>query len=136
MKTVILALLLLGLGQVSSAKEGPEKTFLILFNETELKRIQSSPAKVELNFLKTFETKAYGGNSERALMVTVPFADWTVCEMGSMVVKITDSKEVPLEDIAFRIIDMDECQENFKALLSKTDDQKQKKKIATIKLTL
>ncbi|MFO7822737.1 MAG: hypothetical protein R6V72_02275 [Cyclobacterium sp.] len=136
MKTVILALLLLGLGQVSSAKDSPEKTFLIIFNEAELKRIQSSPAKVELNFLKTFETKAYGGNSERALMVTVPFADWTVCEMGSMVVKITDSKEVPLEDIAFRIIDMDECQENFKALLSKTEDQKQKKKIATIKLTL
>ncbi|WP_439481550.1 hypothetical protein [Cyclobacterium plantarum] len=136
MKTVILALTLIAFSQVSFAKEGPEKTFLILFNEAELKRIQSSPAKVELNFLSAFETKAYGGNSERALMVTVPFADWTVCEMGNILVKITEDKEVPLDNIAFRIIDLNECQENFKALLSDSEDQKQRKKIATIKLTL
>lgn len=136
MKTVALALILIAFGQVSMAKEGPQKTFLIIFNETELKRIQSSPAKVELNFLSVFETKAYGGNSERALMVTVPFADWTVCEMGSTLVKIAENKEVPLDNIAFRIIDLDECQENFKALLSDSEDQKQRKKIATIKLTL
>ncbi|WP_073098059.1 hypothetical protein [Cyclobacterium lianum] len=136
MRKAIFAIFLLGLTSSLLAKESPEKTFLIIFDETELKNLKSSPAKVELNFLNTFETKTYAGNSERALLVTVPFADWTACEMGSMLIEISPDREVPLEHIAFRIIDLQECQDNFKTLLSNTEEGKSKKKVATIKLSL
>jgi hypothetical protein len=137
MKKVIYILLsFVCFAQVSLAKEGPQKTFLILFDRQELAQYQSSAAKMELSFMDTFKTRTYTGNSEHALIVTVPFSNWTVCEMGNSLVQISGDKEVPLESIAFRIIDMNECQENFQTLLSDSEEQASGKKVATIKLSL
>jgi len=136
MKQVIFILLFLGSVHVSLAKEGPQKTFLILFDQSELAVYQSSAAKMELSFMDSFKTRTYTGNSEHALIVTVPFSDWTVCEMGSSLVRISEGQEVPLESVAFRIIDMNECQENFQSLLSESEEPSSAKKAATIKLTL
>ncbi|WP_162418027.1 hypothetical protein [Cyclobacterium roseum] len=136
MKQLIYTLLFVCLTHLSIAKEGPQKTFLIIFDEAELELYQSSAQKMELSFLDAFKTKVYVGNSEHALFVTVPFSDWTVCEMGKSLVRLSDKSEIPLESIAFRIIDMNECQENFQALLSESKDQGSQKKVATIKLSL
>ncbi|WP_162340068.1 hypothetical protein [Cyclobacterium salsum] len=136
MKQLIYTLLFVCLTHLSTAKEGPQKTFLIIFDEAELELYQSSAQKMELSFLDAFKTKVYVGNSEHALFVTVPFSDWTVCEMGKSLVRLSDKSEIPLESIAFRIIDMNECQENFQALLSESKDQGSQKKVATIKLSL
>jgi hypothetical protein len=102
----------------SIAKEKPDKTFLIIFNEDELAYHQANADFMKVNFSDIFDTKLYSGNSETALIVTVPFAEWTVCEMGSALVKVSAGRELPLNEIAFRIIDIDESQENFELLLS------------------
>jgi len=104
----------------SKGKEG--KTFMVLFNKNELKEIQSSQEYIELNFFNKFPTKSYSGNSEAALLITVPFSDMTECGLGEMLVQVNPSTWVPLQDIAFRIIDLEECKENYHALLSKKED--------------
>ncbi|MDN3689300.1 hypothetical protein [Cyclobacterium jeungdonense] len=136
MKQLVYSILFVCLTHLSTAKEGPNKTFLIIFDENELELYQSSAKKMELSFLDAFKTKVYVGNSEHALFVTVPFSDWTVCEMGKSLVRLSDKSEIPLELVAFRIIDMNECQENFQALLSESNEQGSQKKVATIKLSL
>lgn len=128
MKELIYSIIFVCLVQVTLAKEGPQKTFLIIFDENELELYQSSAEKMELNFLDAFKTRVYVGNSEHALFVTVPFSDWTVCEMGKSLVRLSDKNEVALESIAFRIIDLNECQENFQALLSESKEQEKQKK--------
>jgi hypothetical protein len=118
MKKVFLFFIACVLTVLSIAKEGPDKTFLIIFNEDELAYHQANADFMQINFSDVFETKLYSGNSETALIVTVPFAEWTVCEMGSALIKVSKNRELPLSEIAFRIIDLDESQENFKSLLS------------------
>lgn len=136
MKRLAYTLLFVCITHFSIAKEGPNKTFLIIFDENELELYQSSAKQMELSFLDAFETRVYMGNSEHAIFVTVPFSDWTVCEMGESLVQISGKSDIPLESVAFRIIDMNECQENFRALLSESSEQGTQKRVATIKLTL
>jgi len=136
MKKVFLVFTACILAFLSIAKERSDKTFLIIFDKDELAYHQANPNIMELNFSSAFETKLYLGNSETALMVTVPFADWTVCEMGKAIVKVSNSKELPLEQVAFRIIDLDASQINFKSLLSDSLEQTTKVKSPLIKLSL
>lgn len=116
---------------LSFAKERTDKTFLIIFDKDELAYHQANPSIMELNFSSTFHTKLYSGNSETALLVTVPFADWTVCEMGKAIVKVSVSKELALEEVAFRIIDLDVSRKNFKSLLSDSSGQNNQGKNST-----
>jgi hypothetical protein len=118
MKKIFLVFITCIFAILSIAKEKPDKTFLIIFNEDELAYHQANADFMLINFSDVFDTKLYSGNSETALIVTVPFAEWTVCEMGSALIKVSKDRELPLSEIAFRIIDLDESQENFKSLLS------------------
>ncbi|GEO20816.1 hypothetical protein [Cyclobacterium qasimii] len=136
MKKVLLVLTACILTFLSTAKERSDKTFLIIFDKDELAYHQANPSIMEVNFSNAFDTKLYLGNSETALLVTVPFADWTVCEMGQAIVKVSKSKELPLEQVAFRIIDIDASQQNFKSLLSESPDQNTKAKSPLVKLNL
>ncbi|AKP52501.1 hypothetical protein [Cyclobacterium amurskyense] len=131
MKKVILVLTACILTVLSFAKERTDKTFLIIFDKDELAYHQANPSIMELNFSSTFHTKLYSGNSETALLVTVPFADWTVCEMGKAIVKVSVSKELALEEVAFRIIDLDVSRKNFKSLLSDSSGQNNQGKNST-----
>tara|TARA_R110002096_G_scaffold3698_4_gene18268 strand:- start:2284 stop:2682 length:399 start_codon:yes stop_codon:yes gene_type:complete len=131
MKKVILVLTACILTVLSFAKERTDKTFLIIFDKDELAYHQANPSIMELNFSSSFHTKLYSGNSETALLVTVPFADWTVCEMGKAIVKVSVSKELALEEVAFRIIDLDVSRKNFKSLLSDSSGQNNQGKNST-----
>ena len=131
MKKVILVLTACILTVLSFAKERTDKTFLIIFDKDELAYHQANPSIMELNFSSTFHTKLYSGNSETVLLVTVPFADWTVCEMGKAIVKVSVSKELALEEVAFRIIDLDVSRKNFKSLLSDSSGQNNQGKNST-----
>ncbi|MFC4872792.1 hypothetical protein [Negadavirga shengliensis] len=137
MRRALVSIMILLFSFFSFAKEKKEKTFLIIFHSEELKQYNSSAAHVELSFLDSFETRSYSGNSETALLITVPFIDWSICEMGNALVIVGDDRLVPLSEVAFRIIDLEESQENFRALLSSTEDQKSKKRVSnTIRLSL
>lgn len=139
MKKTVITILVLFFSFHSFSKEKNEKVFLIIFNQEELQELNSSAAHIELNFLDKFQTRSYSGNSDAALLITVPFSDWTVCEMGKALVEIgKDDRLVPLENVAFRIIDMAECSENFQALVSLLNAEKNnnKKRNSTFKVSL
>jgi len=113
----------------SFGKEKTEKTFLVLFQKEELKKFNSSPAKIELNFLDKFDTRAYSGNSDASLLITVPFVHWDICDMGKALVIVGHNKLVRLDEVAFRIIDLDQTKDEFQHMLSATPaDTKQEKK--------
>lgn len=136
MKKLLLVLFISCFSLMADAKEKGDKTFLIIFDKEELKLAKSSAPHIELNFLDTFDTRSYTGNSESAILVTVPFTDWNTCDMGNALVILGDDRLVNLEEIAFRIIDIDASQDNFNTLLSISEQGKSNKKGNTIKLSL
>ena len=132
MKAVALTLFLTVLFATESfSNERRDKTFLVLFNKAELKEVGSSTAFIELNFLSKFHTKSYSGNSDAALLITIRDQDMNECDMGEMLVQVNQSTWLPLNEIAFRIIDLEESQENYKALLllNETRDRKGKQMV-------
>lgn len=129
--TLFIFLLSFSLEAIPKGKE--EKTFLILFNKSELKTIESSTEYIELNFLEKFHTRSYSGNSEAALLITIPNGEMDECQIGETLVQVNRSTWVPLEEIAFRIIDLNESKENYHAMLSVKDDKK-KKQLVRLKL--
>lgn len=136
MKKLFLVLIAFIITVFSIAKEKPDKTFLIIFNQDELSYHEANADFIEINFSDVFDTKLYSGNSETALIVTVPFTEWTVCEMGSTLIRVSKNRELPLNEIAFRIIDLDESQENFNSLLTGTEEKTASAKGNLIKLNL
>jgi hypothetical protein len=56
--------------------------------------------------------------------------------MGSALIKVSKDRELPLNEIAFRIIDLDESQENFKSLLSGPVEKRASAKGNLIKLNM
>ena len=123
MKYLILSAFLLLCCSDAFAKANETKTFLVLFDKNELKEIQSSPEYIELNFFDKFTTKSYSGNSEAALLITIPVSGMTECEIGELLVQVNPHTWLPLQEIAFRIIDLDHSQEQYEAFLSNQDDR-------------
>ncbi len=128
MKQIMLIVFLSCFSVFSFGKEKTEKTFLILFQKEELRKFNSSPAKIELSFLDKFDTRAYTGNSDASLIITVPFTDWDVCDMGKALVIVGDDRVLRLDEVAFRIIDFDQTKEEFQYLLSETSSESKNEK--------
>jgi hypothetical protein len=132
MKKIVLIFLLSCFSVFSFGKEKTDKTFLVLFQKDELKKFNSNPTKIEINFLDRFDTRAYTGNSDASLLITVPFLEWDECDMGKAWVIVGDNKLVRLDEVAFRIIDLDQTKEEFRNLLSATpSEMKSDKKKST-----
>lgn len=136
MKYLIIFSFLLTLSFESISKEKDEITFLVLFNIGELNKIETTTNYIELNFFEKFQTKSYSGNSDAALLITVPNGDMNECQMGEMLVQVNNSTWIPLHEIAFRIIDLNESQQNYEALLTMKEsaDSKTKNNIVRLKL--
>lgn len=116
----------------SFGNQKTEKTFLVLFHEDELKKFNISPAKIKLNFLDKFDTRAYSGNSEASLLITVPHMDWDNCDMGKVLVIVGKDRVLRLEEVAFRIVDLDKTKEDYQYLLSSSfGESKGEKKKST-----
>ena len=109
-------LFLLSLDTFSKDKE--EQVFLVLFNKGELSKIETSTDFIELNFYNKFQTRSYSGNSDAALLITIPNGNLDECQMGQIMVQVNNTTWVPLEEIAFRIIDIGESNQNYQALLT------------------
>lgn len=110
------------------SKEKKGKTFLVLFNKTELKELQSSPEYIELSFLNKFHTRSYSGNSEAALLVTLPDTKTTECDIGEMRVQVNPTTWLPLQEIAYRIIDLEENKDHYMGLLVEKSGEAQKRR--------
>jgi len=114
----------------SSVYAGPpeDKTFLIIFDKEELKHYKSSPEYIELTFNKIFNTRTYSGNSEAALVLTIPNCDMEPCDIGQMLVQVNRHTSIKLEEIAFRIVDLNETKSNYKNILANLETKPVKKK--------
>jgi len=114
----------------SSAFAGPpeDKTFLILFDKEELKHFKSSPEYISLTFNKIFVTRTYSGNSEAVLLLTIANSDLESCDIGQMLVQVNRNTSLKLEDIAFRIVDLNETKTNYKNILASIEAKPAKKK--------
>jgi|SRR5690606_1495535 hypothetical protein len=100
------------------SKEKPGKTFMILFNKAELKEAQSSPEYIELSLMDRYQTRTYSGHSEAALLVTFPNNMLTECEIGEILVQINPMTKLSLQEIAYRIIDLEENKANYNNLVA------------------
>lgn len=122
MKYGVLTVFLLFISSLSSfSNKKNEKTFLILFDKTELKEAQSSPEYIGRSFLDRFHTRTYSGNSDAALLVTIPDTQMTECEIGEMKVQVNASTWLLLHEIAYRIIDLQENKEHYSSLIAKSN---------------
>lgn len=117
--TLLTFLFLVSLNGYPKEKNGT--TFLVLFNKVELKEVNSSPEYIELNFLDKFRTRSYSGNSEAALLITLSSDAMNKCDLGEMRVQVNPTTWLALQDIAYRIIDLNESKEDYRSLLEGPD---------------
>ena len=120
MKYGILLAFLLLISVDSFPKEKEGKTFLILFNKTELKEAQSSPEYIERSLMDECQTRTYSGYSEAALLVTFPDNGMTECEIGEIRVQVNPSTWLSLHEIAYRIIDLEENKDRYRNLVAQS----------------
>jgi len=128
MKTLITTILLITLFSSVFASPPEDKTFLILFDREELKSLKSSPEYIELTFNKIFSTKTYSGNSEAAMLITITNCEMDPCDVGQMLVQVNRNTSIKLQEIAVRIVDMNESKANYKSILANMEAKPVKKK--------
>jgi hypothetical protein len=131
MKLLLTAILSFTILSSVFSKETEDRTFLIIFDRDELKELKSSPEYIELTFHKIFNTKTYSGNSEAVLLMTIPNCEMDPCEVGQLLVQVNKNTTLQLQDVAFRIVDLNESKSTYKTLLasfeSKNSNNKKKR---------
>ena len=128
MKAIVTTLFILTLFSSAFAKAPEDKTFLILLDKDELRDLKSSPEYIELSFHKIFTTKSYSGNSEYAIIMTIPNCNMNTVDIGQLLVQVNGDTTKKLEDVALRIVDLDESKSNYRAILANLDSKSNKKK--------
>lgn len=128
MKTVIFFFLVLFYSNFGFAKDPEPKTFLVLFKSKELKEHKISLKQIESQFSSAFKTKSYDGNSELALMIEIPSCDFDECFLGEFLVDLQGNAKIQLQNIAFRLFDLTENQDQFAAFLNVYEENQVAKK--------
>lgn len=136
MKYLMLFSFLLLFSLDTFSKDKGEQVFLVLFNKGELSKIETSTDFIEINFYNKFQTRSYSGNSDAALLITIPNGNMDECQMGQIMVQINNTTWIPLEEIAFRIIDIGESSQNYQKLLTGNEDGNIKNKSTIVRLKL
>ena len=90
------------------AKDPESRTFLVLFKSKELKESKTNIQGIEAQFSSFFTTKYYSGNSELALLITIPIKEIDECFLGEFIIDLNDGSRVQLQQIAFRLFDLTE----------------------------
>ncbi|WP_291784085.1 hypothetical protein [Cecembia sp.] len=124
MKKSLFIILFLFVYTLGFANNPGEKTFLVLFDKSELKNHKTSTDYIEMSLMNIFKTKAYTGNSDAAILVKVPYDNLDECQLGYIFVRLNNKTVVPLQDIALKIIDLDQSKNTFNYLLSSLDEEK------------
>ncbi|MCL6258301.1 hypothetical protein M3O96_04330 [Aquiflexum sp. TKW24L] len=106
------------------------KTFLLIFDKSELKANKTSTDYIELSLLNLFSTKAFNGNSDAAILVKIPYHGIDKCQLGDLVVRVNSTKVTTLSEIAVQIIDLDESKSTYSTLLASYEDRMLKTKKA------
>lgn len=113
------------------AKDPETKTFLVLFKSKELKEIKTSLREIESQFSSFFNTKYFSGNSELALIIEIPACEFDECFLGEFLVNLENGKTVQLQQIAFRLFDLNENKSLHQQYLTMYEESLIAKKKAT-----
>ncbi|MCH7409320.1 hypothetical protein MM239_07945 [Belliella sp. DSM 111904] len=105
-----------------------ERTFLVIFDNTELKKNKTSPEYIELSLMNVFNTKSFSGNSDAAILIKTNQAQIDKCVLGDFIIRFNQNHISTLDEIAFQIIDLDECKEIYHALLADFEEKSLKNK--------
>jgi hypothetical protein len=112
------------------AKEPESKTFLVLFNEEELELLQTNMERIAAQLNPFFPTKIYGGNSEPALLVEIPTSAFNECLLGEYWISFSDGRRFQLQQLAFRVFDLNENKALYQRYLSSYEANLELKKKA------
>lgn len=127
MKKILITLIMTFIYTTGFSNNPGDKTFLILFDKAELKNHKTTPDYIEMSLMNIFKTRAYTGNSDAAILVKVPYENLDECQLGYIFVRLNNKTVVPLQDIALKIIDLDQSKNTFNHLLSSLEDDKNSK---------
>lgn len=127
MKKILITLIVTFIYSTGFSNNPGEKTFLILFDKSELKNYKTSPDYIEMSLMNMFKTRAYTGNSDAAILVKVPYSNLDECQLGYIFVRLNNKTVVPLQDIALKIIDLDQTKNVFSDLVATIEEEKSAK---------
>ncbi len=130
MKSFTLTLCLCFIFSLGFSKELEEKTFLVIFNKAELRANKTSVAYIELSLMNLFQTRSYSGNSDAAIIIKIPHSSIDKCQLGDYTIRVNPSKVSQLDQIAFKIYDMDESKEVYQELMAAYGEKSQKQQKA------
>ena len=83
---------------------------------------------IQSQFSSEFKTRSYAGNSELAMIITIPECEFDACFLGQFLVSLEKGEDVKLQEIAFRLIDMTANKKYLETYLSSFEESQQKKK--------
>ena len=130
MKKLVLVFLFVCTCCLSFAKKLESKTFLVLFDETELELLQTDMGSIAEQLSPFFPTKIYEGNSEPALLLEIPTTAFNECLLGEYWISLSDGRRFQLQQLAFRVFDLSENKALYQRYVSKyEDDLEHKKKV-------
>jgi hypothetical protein len=136
-KRFLITIIFISLVSSGFSKDFEGKTFLIIFDKSELKANKTSTTYIELSLSNVFSTRAYSGNSDAAIIVKVPYENIDACQLADFFIRINADKVSSLGEIAYQIIDLDESKSTYQflmnSLVEKTD--KNKKSVKSLKAT-
>lgn len=110
------------------AKDPETKTFLVLFKIEELKQAKTSLKQIEQQFSSFFTTKTYSGNSEPALLISIPNCDFDECFLGEFLVDTGNEQKMQLQKLAFRLFDLTENKDLHQIYIAKFEEEQSPKK--------
>lgn len=128
MKRFLITILFISLVSSGFSKDFEGKTFLIIFDKSELKANKTSTSYIELSLNNIFSTRAYSGNSDAAIIVKVPYENIDACQLADFFIRINANKVSSLGEIAYQIIDLDESKSTYQFLLNSLDEKTDKNK--------
>jgi hypothetical protein len=102
------------------------KTFLVLFQSKELKSLKISVRDIESQFSSVFKTKSYQGNSIPSIMIEIPNCDFDACFLGDLLIELETGKQIKLQELAFRLIDISEGKKSYESELLIFESQHRK----------
>jgi hypothetical protein len=130
MKKIVLFFLFVCTYSLGFAKEPEANTFLVLFNEEELELLQTDMESIAAQLNPFFPTKTYGGNSELALLIEIPSAALDECLLGEYWVNLKDGRRFQLQQLAFRVFDLNENKALYQRYVSSYEANLELKKKA------
>lgn len=130
MKKLVLVFLFICTCCLGFAKKLESKTFLVLFDETELELLQTDMGSIAEQLSPFFPTKIYEGNSEPALLIEIPTTAFNECLLGEYWISLSDGRRFQLQQLAFRVFDLSENKALYQRYVSKYEaDLEHKKKV-------